>query len=285
MDNKLNIIFFGEDTFSNIILISLIEAGHNIKGVVTPCYENNVYKKLLVTCQKYGIKFIRSLKINGEEVKSFLLSEKPDLCVIAHFERLIKSDLLQIPRMGFINLHPSLLPNYRGMAPQHWPIINGEKISGITIHKVDEGTDTGDIILQEIIEVLPDDYVSDLQKKWMQSYKTIMVRAIQKLVEDDFKGIKQSHLAGSYYGKLSEEECQINKLGSIKEAYRLIRGVSMPYYGARWNDYILWRAHFPSLQELEVIEIKDNDGLYIQDDKVWLQLNKEILLIDKYQKI
>lgn len=66
--------------------------------------------------------------------------------------------------MGFINLHPSLLPEYRGMAPQHWPIINGESKTGVTVHYVDEGTDTGDIILQEEIELLPTDYVYDLQK-------------------------------------------------------------------------------------------------------------------------
>lgn len=242
ISKKLNIVFWGEDAFSNIILNSLIEAGHHVKLVVTPFYENVIYKRLEVTCNKYGIQHIRPRKINSQEVCDAVMEANPDLCVISHFERLIKEPLLSIPKMGFINLHPSLLPNYRGMAPQHWPIINGEKEAGITVHYVDEGTDTGDIIVQRRFPLNDEMYVSDLQKIWMENYKTIMVEAINNIIIGA-PTIVQRHLEGSYYGKLKEDQCHINPNGSVQEAYNLVLGVSLPYYGARYDNLIIYRAH------------------------------------------
>lgn len=250
MERKpLRIVFWGEDAFSNIILNSLIEAGHQVKLVVTPYYENVIYKRLEVTCNKYGIQHIRPKKINSQEVCDAVRQANPDLCVISHFERLIKEPLLSIPPMGFINLHPSLLPNYRGMAPQHWPIINGEKEAGMTVHYVDEGTDTGDIIVQRRFPLNDEMYVSDLQKIWMANYKTIMVEAIDNILNGK-PVVVQRHLEGSYYGKLKKEQCQINPEGSIRDAYNLIRGVSLPYFGARYEDkYIIYRAHIARTNE------------------------------------
>lgn len=100
MERKpLRIVFWGEDTFSNIILNSLIEAGHNVRLVVTPYYENVIYKKLEYTCNKYGIRQIRPRKINSQEVFEAVAKVNPDLCVISHFERLIKEPILSVPKM------------------------------------------------------------------------------------------------------------------------------------------------------------------------------------------
>jgi methionyl-tRNA formyltransferase len=103
----------------------------------------------------------------------------PDLLISAHFQKIINKDIIAIPQLGCLNLHPSLLPFYRGMAPQHWPIINGERKTGITVHFIDEGVDTGNIVLQK--EILIDDsmYVSDLQLIWTKEYQTIMCKAVR----------------------------------------------------------------------------------------------------------
>lgn len=273
MERKpLRIVFWGEDTFSNIILNSLIEAGHIVSLVVTPYYENVIYKKLGFTCDKYGIKHIRPRKINSQEVVDAVIEANPDLCVISHFERLIKEPLLSVPRMGFINLHPSLLPNYRGMAPQHWPIINGEKEAGITVHYVDEGTDTGDIIVQRAFPITEDMYVSDLQRLWMVHYKTIMVEAIYNILSE--KPVKvQRHLNGSYYGKLKEEQCHINIEGSVRDAYNLVKGVSLPYFGARYDNLIVYRAHIAKGSE------------EINSDKPVLSFYDGNLVIEQYKEL
>lgn len=265
----LNIVFWGEDAFSNIILNSLIEAGHKIKMVITPQYDNLIYKKLEFTCNKNNIVFFRTKRINSDEVFAKLKEVNPDLCVIAHFERLIKEPLLSVPKLGFINLHPSLLPDYRGMAPQHWPLINGEKETGITVHYVDEGTDTGNVIVQRRIPLTAEMYVSDLQRVWQQHYKTVMVEAIENIL-NKVPTVEQRNLSGRYYGKLKEEECVINPAGSVLEAYNLVRGVSLPYFGARINDYIIYRAH--------IKEYNENT-----DDKPLFPFKDGILVADMYK--
>lgn len=249
MDNKtIDIVFLGEDAFSNIILQSLISSGHHVKLVITPWYDNLIYKKLEYTCIKNNIPFSRNKKINSDETIQQIKAANPDLGVIAHFERLIKQPIIEIPRLGFINLHPSLLPDYRGMAPQHWPIINREKETGITIHYVDETADTGNIILQRHILLTEEMYVSDLQRIWQKEYQTVMVEAIDKLLRNEHT-IVQKHLSGRYYGKLKLEECRLTQDMHVADAYSLVRGVSMPYFGARYNDMIIYRAHIKQVNE------------------------------------
>ena len=261
----LNIVFWGEDAFSNIVLTSLIEAGHRVSLVVTPYYENFVFKRLELTCNKNNIPLLRAKKINSKEVCEAVKRVAPDLCVISHFERLIKQRLLEIPPMGFINLHPSLLPYYRGMAPQHWPIINGEKEAGISVHYVEEQADTGNIIVQRRFPLLPDMYVFDLQKVWLENYKTIMVEAIENILEGK-STIEQRHLEGSYYGKLTKEQCMIDPNGGVLQAYNLVRGVSQPYFGARHNNLIIYRAHIMEGEpETDKPILKFNDGLLVAD--------------------
>lgn len=270
--SKLKIVFWGEDAFSCIILRSLADAGHQIGLVVTPYYDNLIYKRLEGVCKLLQVPLLRAKKINSDEVYEAVKQVRPDLCVISHFERLIKEPILSIPKLGFINLHPSLLPNYRGMAPQHWPIINGDKEAGITVHYVDEGTDTGDIIVQRLFPLSEDMYVSDLQKIWMEHYKTIMVEAIDNIINKRPVTV-QRHLEGSYYGKLKEEQCQINIEGSVHEAYNLVRGVSLPYFGARYDNMIIYRAHVAK-------DVEDNTT-----DKPVVVFNDGKLIVEQYKEI
>lgn len=269
----LKIVFWGEDAFSCIILRSLAEAGYKIGLVVTPYYDNLIYKRLAGVCKTLQVPLLRAKKINTDEVYEAVKQVQPDLCVISHFERLIKEPILSVPKLGFINLHPSLLPNYRGMAPQHWPIINGEKEAGITVHYVDGGTDTGDIIVQRRFPLKDDMYVSDLQKIWMENYKTIMVEAIDNIINNSPVTV-QRHLEGSYYGKLKEEQCLINSEGTVQEAYNMVRGLSLPYYGARLGNMIIYRAHIAKADE----EIGMNKNIVsFKDGKLVLEQYKELI--------
>ena len=271
--SSLRIVFWGEDAFSCVVLRSLVNAGHQVALVVTPFYDNLKYKRLALTCSTFGIPFLREKKINSAEVYEAVRRAEPDLCVIAHFERLIQAPLLSLPKMGFINLHPSLLPDYRGLAPQHWPIINGEKEAGITVHYVDEGTDTGDIIIQRRFELTDEMYVSDLQKVWVEHYKTIMVEAIDSILNHRPLMV-QRHLEGSYYGRLTEEQCRIRSEGSVHEAYNLVRGVSLPYFGARYDNFIIFRAHIVQRQEEN---LTDKPVIEFKDGRLVIEQYKEII--------
>lgn len=273
MKNKdCHIAFFGEDAFSNVVLLSLIEAGFTVDIVVTPLYENVIYKRLEGTCKRNGITFLRTPKINSEFVYERVSALSPDICITAHFERLIKQPLLSVPKLGFINLHPSLLPDYRGMAPQHWPLINGEKEAGITVHYIDEGTDTGNIIVQRRFALSDEMYVSDLQRLWLENYKTIMVEAVNRVLQGDC-GIPQDCQVGRYYGKLKEEQCVLSKDMKVRDAFNLMRGVSLPYYGARMNGMIIYKAHIMKSNE----HIDGKDVLQFSDGRLVIEQSKKII--------
>lgn len=248
--------------------------------VVTPEYNNNKYKRLENICLSNRIEVIRTNNVNSNEVKHKLVVVSPELCVICHFEKLIHSSMLSIPEYGFINVHPSLLPNYRGMAPQHWPIINGEKKTGITVHYVDEMADTGDIIVQREIDITDDMYVSDLQKKWIEHYKTIVLEAIN-CIDKEKQTVKQKEMQGSYYGKLKADQCVISKNMTIKDVYNLIKGVSFPYFGATYESVRIYKAHIvQDNMENSDMGLKENDN-----NGYNLVLKDGILSIDNYVNI
>ncbi|MBR6067768.1 MAG: methionyl-tRNA formyltransferase [Bacteroidales bacterium] len=253
MDKSLNIVFFGIDGFSNVVLNSLVESEHKVLLVITHPYDDKAFKSLSSTCDKNNIPIIKANKINSDEVVSRVRECSSDLCVIAHFERIIRSELLGIPKLGFINLHPSLLPYYRGLAPQHYPIINGEKEVGITVHYVDEGTDTGDIILQKRYPLSEDAYVADLHMLWMREYKTIVIEAID-LIISHASVIKQSKGEGSFYPKMESKPYPLDKSWTVKEAYNWVRAMSMPYDGVQYDDMVVYKAHI-----LEEGEKPDDD--------------------------
>ena len=283
----MKIIFFGEDSFSNIVLQSLIDAYFDIVLVVSPYYDNLAHKRLEKNCLRNGIEYIREKDINSNSLFKKLKLKSPDLIVIAHFEKLIKKNIIDLPTNGCINLHPSLLPNYRGMSPQHWPIINGESKTGVTVHFVDETADTGDIIIQREIPIYSDMYVHDLQLKFINIYKTIVVDAIKLLNNNDFIPLKQSHLKGSYYGKLKRQQCKIDLNKSCIQNYNLIKGVSRPYYGAYISDLIIWKAHIATLEEERTIDIiKQNKiGLnYSINKNPYIKLKDGFIIIDKFEK-
>lgn len=238
---SLRIILCGEDSFSSVVLESLISAGHQIVGVVIPEYDSNAYLRLAKECSGNNIPWIRCRNINSEEVVEWVRQKNPDIGVSAHFTKIIKKDLLSIPSMGFINLHPALLPYYRGATPQHWQIVNGERESAVTVHYINEGIDTGDIIVQERFLIDPEDYVSDLQKKWLKIYQYVVVDALDKIIAGD-KPIKQPEIESPYYGILKPEDLILTDEIGTDEALGRIKGFSLPYDGARYGNLVIYRA-------------------------------------------
>lgn len=280
----LRIVFFGEDSFSDCVLKSLVRNGYDVVGVVTPEYDNMIYRRLESTCKINSIPFHRIKKINSEHTLQLLREAAPELGVICHFERIVSQKILDIPRYGFINLHPSLLPLYRGLTPQHRPIMAGDSMTGITVHRVDATADTGDIIVQKEIELGPDDYVTDLQRKWLAIYPVIVPEAIEHLISGK-PLISQTGLEGTYYGRIAPEEMMINPDGSIVDAYNLIRALSFPYHGATIGGLIVDRAHMADNAEAAKCDGLSN-GLHIGSPiGDILRFHDGVLIIDKKRNI
>ncbi len=238
----MRIVFFGEDAFSVIVLESVIKSGHEVVAAYCPIYNNNIYIRLQSFCERNLIHFERISDFNDKSLIEKFRSFSIDVIVVCHFQKILKQELIELPKYGSINLHPSLLPLYRGMSPQHWPIINGDSETGITVHFIDEGVDTGDIIVQKKLSIGQDTYVFDLQNQMKIIYATIVKEALE--IIESLKGnyFKQSDLKGSYFGRLRKSNCFIIENMSTKDAYNLIRGVSFPYFGARVENYIVWKA-------------------------------------------
>jgi methionyl-tRNA formyltransferase len=280
----MKIIFLGEDSFSAAVLDKLIFAGHEILKVYTPFYNNNIYKRLEVICAKNIIAFDRINNINSKPIQDEIFALSPEIIIVTHFEKVLKSQIISIPKFGCINLHPSLLPNYRGLAPQHWPIIKGENFTGITVHYINEGIDTGDIIIQKKIQIQTNDCVYDLQLKMKDIYGQIILEALNIIENNIVVPIVQTNLVGSYYGRLKIDDCVINLNGKAKDAYNLIRGVSFPYFGARCKDYIIWKANFATKDISDtILNIHHKDDIYLNSDYGdYIKFKDGILIIEKY---
>jgi methionyl-tRNA formyltransferase len=279
----MRVVFFGEDSFSAVVLNSIIK-NFTVLSVYSPIYENNLHARLSKMCIDNKIEFKRVNDINSETVESELNILNPDIICICHFEKIIKKNILKIPNYGCINLHPSILPNYRGLAPQHWPIINGDDETGITVHFVNEGIDTGDIIIQKKIKIRNNEYVSDLQKRMKDIYGKVMVEAIVQILQNkEFK--KQNHLIGSYFGRLKLSNCQINLNDSVFKAYNLIRAVSYPYLGARLDDKIIWRARIADHNLVSELEAQPIGFISHTLLGYFIKFNDGILEIEKFNTI
>jgi methionyl-tRNA formyltransferase len=283
----MRIIFCGEDSFSARVLESLIFDDHEILAVFCPIYQNYIYARLKLICEKHNIQFHRIKDVNSEENESYIRKLNPDLISVCHFQKILKKNIIKIPVYGCINLHPSLLPNYRGLSPQHWPIINGDNETGITVHFINEEIDKGDIILQQKIAIGPQMYVSDLQITMLSTYEYIVKDAIALLTQKKIKPIPQNHLEGSYYGKLKEDQCYIDLNGGYVNAYNLIRGVSEPYFGARLNGYRIWRTSLAPKEVNQKIKAKYEENNIYFDERfgAFIKFSDGSLIIEKYDKL
>ena len=155
----MNVVFMGTPDFAAISLKMLIKNNINIKAVITQP-DRPVGRKRIITpppvkvlARQYGIPVYQPEKVNNKNFIELLETLKPDIIVVSAFGQILPKAILEIPSIGCINIHASLLPKYRGAAPVQWAIINGEIETGVTIMWMDEGLDTGDIFLQDSIKI------------------------------------------------------------------------------------------------------------------------------------
>jgi methionyl-tRNA formyltransferase len=279
----MNIIFFGEDSFSAKVLESL-NKNFNVSLTISPVYNNFIYKKLEAIALRNNIPFIRTNDFSSEGFLSLIKCLKPDLFIVCHFSKLLPSCLISLPKKGALNLHPSLLPKYRGMAPQHWPIINAEKFTGISIHFIDSGIDTGNIVYQKKIRIRKDSYVFELQKKLLKHYSESMIKAIN-LVSKGSCGYKQRGKS-SYYGRFQYSDGEIILEKGARYNLNLIKALSRPYFGAYFKNLRIWNAEFVTASiEKKLKELNIKLGLFSLNNFEYILFSDGILKITDGQRI
>ncbi len=204
-----------------------------------------------------------------EHVLDFLFKNKPDMIWVADYKFILPKEIIIIPKYGAINFHPSLLPHYRGRAPLNWAMINGEKYTGLTVHMIDEGIDSGDIIHQEKIEISKEDYIGDILEKIYPLYYDISLLVLNAIRSGRFKTKKQTKSSDKIYKARKPKDGLITDEIEDEGILRLIKAVSRPYPGAyfEYDDkkIIIWKGYikmFKSKEESNFGRVLENkDGI------------------------
>jgi methionyl-tRNA formyltransferase len=250
---ELRIVFLGTPEFAVGSLDALIRAGGNVAAVVTapdkPAgrgmqMQSSAVKQYAVD---HNIPVLQPERLKAPQFLGELAAFKADLQVVVAF-RMLPELVWNMPSMGTINVHASLLPDYRGAAPINWAIINGEKETGVTTFKLKHEIDTGDVLLQSAVPITREDNAGSLHDKLKEEGASLLVRTVSELAEGDLKEQPQATAERElkHAPKLFKEHMRIDWLRPVDEVSNLIRGLS-PYPAAFTNlngkQVKIYKAH------------------------------------------
>ena len=302
----LKILFMGTPDFAQESLKSIYDAGFEIIGVVTnPDKPKGRGMKLAYSPVKEyalekNLKIYQPIKIkNNTEFLDEIKTLAPDVICVVAYGKILPKEILETPKLGCINVHGSLLPKYRGAAPIQWAVLNGDKTTGITTMYMNEGMDTGDMILKEEVEIGPEETTGDLWQKLSKIGGEILVKTLKLIEEGKAPREKQTEEA-TLAPMLNKEMALIDWENSdANKIHNLIRGLN-PIMGAYsyidgkkikfWKSKVLTKEEFFSYKtEFEEYEAKFNNlvpgTILIADDKdgLYIKANGGVLKILEIQ--
>lgn len=271
----MRIVFLGTPDFGVPSLKALVEAGHEVVGVFTqPDKPKGRGNKMLpspvkVCAQGYGIPVFQPVKIRVDGVDD-LRALAPDLCVTAAFGQILSQEVLDIPKIGTVNVHSSLLPKYRGSAPINWAVMEGETVTGVTTMMTDKGLDTGDILLKKEVSILPGETAEELTVRLAPIGAELLIETIRRLEAGNCPRIPQIEAEASYFPMLKKEMGDIDWTLPAVKIVNLVRGLT-PWPGTSfiWGDnetVKVWKAETaenPGLAPGSIIAADAKQGLVI----------------------
>ena len=290
----LRVVFMGTPDFAEESLKAVYEAGYKIEAVVT-----NVDKpkgrgmKLIPSpvkqfAESKGLKVLQPIKVkNNVEFLEEIRNINPDVICVVAYGKILPKDLLDIPKYGCVNVHGSLLPKYRGAAPIQWAVLNGDKATGITTMYMNEGMDTGDMILKEEVEIGEEETTGELWNRLSQVGAKLLVETLKLIESGNAPREKQGEnftlapmlnkeMAKIDWENKSADEIKnlVRGLNPIMGAYSFIDGKKVKFWKVRAinDDQLL--DQFPEIKEYEykmadiepgtILFSSDKDGLYIK---------------------
>lgn len=236
----MNIVFMGTSDFAVPSLNSLIKSGHQVVGVITqPDRRRGRGKKIhptpiKIVAQEHGIPISQPQKIKTDPAVEQVKAWQPELIVVVSYGQIITRAILQYPRLGCINVHASLLPRYRGAAPIQRAIMNGEKTSGVTTMFMDEGLDTGDIILQLPVTIEDDYDHGCLETILAEKGAELLIETIDQIEKGTAPRIQQDNELACYASQITSEDERIDWSQSAISIHNRIRALS-PDPGASFS--------------------------------------------------
>ncbi len=232
----MNIVFFGTPEFAVPAFTSLLESSHEVLAVVTQPDRQSGRGRKIKSCP-VKIEALRADKrvLQPQAVRDTafvdeLRNLKPDAIVVVAYGQILPPEIIYLPPKGCINIHASLLPKYRGAAPINWSLIQGDVSTGITIMQMDEGMDTGPILLQEEIEILPEDTAGSLSSRLSHRGGPLLIKALGGIERDKLKPRPQEGTA-TYAAIMKKGDGFIQWTRTADELNGFIRGMN-PWPGA-----------------------------------------------------
>lgn len=232
----MRIVFFGTSEFAVPALHALLSSGHEVLAVVTQVDKRSGRGMRMTPppvkseAQKAGLRILQPMSVKNMDFINQLRELNPSVIVVVAYGQILTPEIIHLPDSGCINIHASLLPKYRGAAPVNWAIINGEDRTGVTAMLMDEGMDTGPILLQEEVEIRRGDTAGSLSERLSKIGAGLLIRTMEMLKRGELSPVPQTG-AVSYAPMLKKGDGLIDWLRPADELFNFIRGMN-PWPGA-----------------------------------------------------
>ncbi len=241
MSKHLRVIFMGSPAFAVPSLARLLVDGHRISLVVTqpdrPAGRGQAVRPppVKLAAAEHGLRVLQPEKLSGAEILATLAAEEPDVIAVAAFGQFLPRAVRELPPLGCVNVHASLLPKYRGAAPIPWALISGETETGVTIMRIEEGMDAGPVLLQRAVPIAPEDDAGTLHDRLAEVGAAALADAVRMLARGATVWTPQDESRATRAPKLRDEDCRLDLSGDPAALVNRIRGLS-PAPGA----YLMW---------------------------------------------
>ncbi|MBP2029466.1 methionyl-tRNA formyltransferase [Methanohalophilus levihalophilus] len=278
---KLNVLFFGNNP---LIFDQLFQISNVIGVFCRPSMKKDAnISSIIALANKYSIPIFQPTKKELYNYANFIHSLKTDLIIVCGYKYIIPEVIFAIPKFGTINIHPSYLPFYRGQHVINWAIINGEHETGVTLHYLDTGIDTGRIISQSLVPISSKDTARSLHDK-IYSKACALLESIVKNIESGCipEGMEQDDSKATYFKPRKPEDGHINWQKNSIEIVNLIRALTKPWPGAysylNGNRFVIWNAR---------VETRSSNSIYgkvvdVTDSSITVSVKNGVLIIDDY---
>ena len=283
----MKIVVMGYHNIGYTCLEKLLEMGADIKAVVTHADspgENIWFKAVRDLAFENCLPVYQPPKVNDPRMVTAVRRMKPDVIFSFYFRQILKEELLGIPRIGAFNLHGSFLPSYRGRCPVNWVLLNGEKETGVTLHRMEIKPDRGSIVAQRAVKIDFSDSALTLFGKLTGAAARLIGEVYPLMLKGEIPGVEQDHSRASYFGGRKPEDGLIDWSRGAVEIYNLVRAVTFPYPGAFTNLagrklYIWWaepdeEAAMGEEKPGEILRSHRGEGIAVATGKGALTIKK-----------
>lgn len=287
----MRIVFMGTPQFAVPCLKMLVSKKYNVVAVFTqPDRPKGRGNKILQTAikkeaQKHNIEVFQPNKLNDGKSLKTLKEIQPDLIIVVAYGQILSKSTLEVPVLGCINVHASLLPKYRGAAPINWAIINGETATGITTIYMDEGLDTGDMILKDSLNINDNMTAGELHDELSGLGAETLIKTIRLVEKAQIQRVKQNHDESTYAPMMDKELGEIDWSKSSKKIHNLVRGTN-PWPSA----YTVYKKSVMKVKKTRAETADEYDKLYlpgqivrVSKDAIYVATGAGLIVIEELQ--